>query len=333
MSRVLIILGNGFSIDLVNKLNLENDINLINLFTLGEYVQWPADDKPPFLSYNHCPNLWTLGAQPNVSSVRANELIQEIITCANMISQIDASVDKIHIKAYRELECYLMSLFIHYTKKANISLRSGIDLDDWGWKQYLIQLKNDLSVSHVDIISLNYDVWLEQLLKEWSIEYSIAAFEEDTKKFRVYKPHGSIGFCSKIRKDKTAYTISYMGKVNLDTDAFKVDYGLMDGLNMTNAMIPPAGDSSRMVFTWAKKQKDLAIEAATKLESGDKLMLCGISYWPVDRSEIDSYLTSVDTAVDAYMINPNPPKDLVAVLMTLFDRFSTFTNSDNLIKI
>lgn len=91
MSRVLIILGNGFSIDLINHLQKKNliqdKIDLTNLFAAGEDVIWPGSDKPGFLSYQHCKNLWTLGGQPSVSKEDASSLIENIITCANILPQ------------------------------------------------------------------------------------------------------------------------------------------------------------------------------------------------------------------------------------------------------
>ena len=55
---ILIVLGNGFSIDLVKHINKETDINLSNLFRNGDKVLWPANDEPGFLSQYHCPELF-----------------------------------------------------------------------------------------------------------------------------------------------------------------------------------------------------------------------------------------------------------------------------------
>ncbi|WP_288133775.1 hypothetical protein [Flavobacterium sp.] len=64
-----ILLGNGFTIDLIDFFakKKEIEINVKNLFSNGELVPWPGNDKPGFLSYRYCPNLWTLGARPNMS--------------------------------------------------------------------------------------------------------------------------------------------------------------------------------------------------------------------------------------------------------------------------
>ena len=64
MKNILIILGNGFSIDLINFLNLSDKIDLINLFRFGYLVPWLENKATCFLSYKNCKNLWSLGARP-----------------------------------------------------------------------------------------------------------------------------------------------------------------------------------------------------------------------------------------------------------------------------
>ena len=125
MKSVFIILGNGFTIDFINKYNdfLENKkekrvrIDVQNLFRYGEVIGTPWDDKPGFLSYKVCPALWTLGARPDNNAAENNALIEEIISCANMffdfindpaqkakrLNMINSDDDRIYLRAYCEL--------------------------------------------------------------------------------------------------------------------------------------------------------------------------------------------------------------------------------------
>ena len=57
--NVLIILGNGFYIDLMKTIDKSEDVNLGNLFASGEDVPWPETGASGFLSFQNCPNLWT----------------------------------------------------------------------------------------------------------------------------------------------------------------------------------------------------------------------------------------------------------------------------------
>lgn len=90
-------LGNGFSIDLINQLKMSDKINLSNLFAAGSDVPWPATDCPGFLSFQNCPNLWTLGARPYLNGEDSLRIIEDVITCANILPQRTEIKDKIYI--------------------------------------------------------------------------------------------------------------------------------------------------------------------------------------------------------------------------------------------
>lgn len=334
------ILGNGFSIDLIHQLNLTEKINLCNLFEKGENVPWPGDDKPAFLSYKYVPHLWTLGAHPSCTTEDSNRLIQEVITCANMLMQAkidsDSVYEKIHIQAFKQLESYLMSLFGYYTTILDIPSRSVKDFENWGWYKYIKQLYDSSDVKTISVISLNYDIWLEQLLELWGFDFSVSHFQPDGPKIRIFKPHGSIGIKSKIPVDKTSFIKIETTKSSFDnhkSSEFEFSLTNYSKLSKVNAMIPPAGDSARIRYDWADEQRQSAIEAAKYLSERDLLILCGLSYWAVDRGELDQYLASTNPNVNSIMLNPDPPQDLVAVMMTLFDKFTIFSDSNNLCKI
>lgn len=44
------------------------------------------------------------------------------------------------------------------------------------------------------------------------------------------------------------------------------------------------------------------------LTGDDKVFISGISYWHVDRKEIDEILTRISPLSNVYMVNPNPRK-------------------------
>ena len=100
--NIFILLGNGFSIDLMNQLKMSDKINLSNLFAAGSDVPWPATDIPGFLSFQNCPNLWTLGARPYLRGEDSLRIIEDVITCANILPQRTEIKDKIYIRAYNQ---------------------------------------------------------------------------------------------------------------------------------------------------------------------------------------------------------------------------------------
>ena len=97
--------------------------------------------------------------------------------------------------------------------------------------------------------------------------------------------------------------------------------------------MPPAGDSSRFKFAWAKTLRNIILEKSKSINKNDELIISGISYWHVDRQEIDEILINLNHNIDVYLINPNPPTVLNAVLTTIFNNVIVYTKSDNLGKI
>lgn len=328
--NIFIMLGNGFSIDLMNQLKMSDKINLSNLFAAGSDVPWPATDSPGFLSFQNCPNLWTLGARPYLNGEDSLRIIEDVITCANILPQRTEIKDKIYIRAYNELEQYLMSLFVHYTGK--VKLRKD-KINNWGWVKFLRSLASNKDVKTVNIVSFNYDVWLELILELYGIPFSIAGLSEKKEKFHIFKPHGSIAFHS-TKRDKEAYSIQYRDSFdNHPLKDFKYDNKNLDCLNLVNTIIPPAGDSTRLSQMWSSELRNQIKMAATSLGKDDSVVICGLSYWHVDRKEIDTYLSAISPEIEnLIMINPNPPEVLNAVLMTLFNQYIVIPDSKNLIK-
>lgn len=328
--NIFLLLGNGFSIDLMNQLKMSDKINLSNLFAAGSDVSWPATDIPGFLSFQNCPNLWTLGARPYLRGEDSLRIIEDVITCANILPQRTEIKDKIYIRAYNELEQYLMSLFVHYTGK--VKLRKD-KINNWGWVKFLRSLASNKDVKTVNIVSFNYDVWLELILELYGIPFSIAGLSEKKEKFQIFKPHGSIAFHS-AKRDKEAYSIQYRDSFdNHPLKDFKYDNKNLDCLNLVNAIIPPAGDSTRLSQMWSSELRNQIKMAATSLGKDDSVVICGLSYWHVDKKEIDTYLSAISPEIEnLIMVNPNPPEVLNAVLMTLFNQYIVIPDSKNLIK-
>lgn len=324
-----ILLGNGFTIDFLNHLS-KKDISVSNLFANGELVPWPGNGKPGFLSYRYCPNLWTLGARTNMTNEHAIELIEDIITCANILHRNNKKSDNIYIKAYKELVTYLKALFVYYDNLIDIP---NEDLSSWAWMNFLEKINNSPEVGKIHIVTFNYDIWLERIFKKKNIEFSLSNFENPDKKVVIYKPHGSISFSHKVKKEKDAFEIRYDSDSNDgEISEFNIEYSSLDALNSINAIIPPAGDSSRLDFKWAKEIRETTKDIAKNLNRGDELLICGLSYWHVDRLEIDSILTSINPDIeDVKVINPYTPKVFNAIITTLFDKVIFYKNSKPLV--
>lgn len=155
---IMIILGNGISIDLVNKLEMVDKINLSNLFSNGDKVRWPGNNEPGFLSQQWCPALWELGARPGISNGKTSKIIEDVITCANVSASsehpsIDGESSNIYIKAYHELVLYLRYLFIFYNNEIKDDCINKLINNEWGWSKLFENINKNSKVKNVIIIT------------------------------------------------------------------------------------------------------------------------------------------------------------------------------------
>ncbi|HDX9589494.1 TPA: hypothetical protein ROX98_002497 [Bacillus pseudomycoides] len=331
-----IVLGNGFTIDFINAIHKNQEVDVRNLFSHGDCVPWPADNEPGFLSHKRCTHLWQLGARPNMGSEEAMALIEDIITCANMASNsksVSRYLSSSYIQAYQELTAYLKYLFVYYNKKISDADIEG--LVDWGWYRLFNKLNNSPDCDKVTIVTYNYDIWLERILMSAGINFEVLGVtngkynSQESSKFNIIKPHGSISFAYRKPIDASSFQVTSKTRelTNGNLSDYTVDYDGLENVYMFNAMIPPAGDSSRIESSWAGELRKLALQEAEMLNYGDEFIMCGISYWHVDRQEIDELLIAINSDINVKIINPSPPTTLSAVLTSLFDNHITYQNS------
>lgn len=337
--KLYLVLGNGFSIDLLSHIGKKDIIDVVNLFRYGADVTWPCNHMAGFLSYRHCPNLWNLGARPNMSPEEAMDLVERVITCANVFALrkknvphgLENNTNKIYVDAYHELALYLRSLFTFYNSKVERILSDNFD---WPWAKFIEFANKSSEYSEINIVTYNYDIWLERILLELKIPFSVPGLkggDVDGAKINIYKPHGSISFYHKTQQESD-YNIPYGRDIFPDasTNHFNLNHNIVLSRCLVNAMIPPAGDSTRMANTWSGQTSQNVILEAGELTANDELMICGISYWHVDRAELDNILVNVDPLVNVYMFNPNPNKSLNAVLTSMFSNYVYHTSSYSL---
>jgi len=331
--KLCLVLGNGFSIDLIKHANLDSNIDVMNLFSKGVELPWPEDGESGFLSFKHCPNLWHLGARPNMSSSAAMTLLENIITCVNVyvlkprpdLKDGSTKPNQIYINAYFELISYLRVLFSHYNSQVtDEDLKEKTK--DWPWINFIKRANDSAEYESISIITYNYDIWLERLLKIHNISFNISmmnggAFGENSK-VTLVKPHGSISYYHK-KQNIAGFSIGYNKPIPVDAtiDSFCVNDAIPLSNCLVNALIPPAGDTDRMKQSWSGQMRTSAAGMSRELEAGDDLIICGVSYWHVDRSELDEIFTNCSPQTNVFMINPSPNTAMDAVLTSLFSNY------------
>lgn len=337
--KLCIVLGNGFTIDMLKHAGLDKKIDVFNLFRMGDQIPWPNGNTPGFLSFKHCPNLWNLGARPNMPANDAMALLEDIITCVNVyaIKSNQISVggqnkpNEIYIGAYRELLSYLRNLFTHYNNSISDE-ELATQISTWPWIDFISRAAESEEYESIGIITYNYDIWLERALSIHGVGFYIPNIGpvNEAAKIKIYKPHGSISFYHRTQFPAD-YIISHNGDLipNAAIDDYKLDmsHPLPQSKCIVNSLIPPAGDSERFRQSWAGQIKVSANSYVKSLNENDELMICGISYWHVDRHEIDSLITTCKPTTNVYMFNPTPSRSLNAVLTSIFSNYVLHSSS------
>jgi len=348
LKNLVLILGNGFTIDFIEQLKKTDMIDVKNLFRLGHTVKFPHTNRPGFLSHRHCPSLWLLGARPDKNEDECMKIIEEIITCSNMLFDYLGVADSsgkreklrkrenqsVYIKAYSELIVYLRQLFIDYNDKvSDDEINKMIAEEEWGWINYFKSALLNDEYEKVFIITYNYDIWLERILKVLKVKYEICGFEKKDAKVSIIKPHGSISFVPKNRESKM-YEISYqIDPESADLEQIEIEYEDLHKYDKS-FLIPPAGDSQRrQTDTWATALRMHGVNAVKGLKADDDVFICGMSYWHVDRKELDELLINLNQQINITLINPKPPKELNAVLVSLFSNYTAFTSSKTMKEV
>jgi transcriptional antiterminator Rof (Rho-off) len=166
-------------------------------------------------------------------------LIEEIITCSNMLFDylelanqdkhrlklIEKDNQSMYIKAYSELISYLRHLFVEYNKRVSEEdIQELLEYKMWGWAEFLKQAISCDKYEKVNIITYNYDIWLERLLDALNIEYNICGCQHEDKHVNIIKPHGSISFVHVSGKE-VMYEINYnIDSTGADIDQVKTEY-------------------------------------------------------------------------------------------------------------
>lgn len=336
--KIGIMLGNGFTIDLIHRINSSSNIDPSDLFKYGDLVKWPATGEPGFLSARYCPNLWRLGARPGLNQKASYEIIEELITVINLYATLPSETLKkknqsnpsplsnIYIYAYQELVAYLRELFIYYNSLINDETLRNIP---WGWRDYLTKLDKDPTIESVEIITYNYDIFLERILDQLNIRFSIPGIQENDAKFKIYKPHGSISFIYEGYMLKDNYNIqTELSLNNGDISKFQIKYDNLSLYMPLIPIIPPAGEAHRYAQNWANSIKSHLKGSISKFKEKDDFFICGISYWHVDRAEIDEIIRELNSDVNVRMINPGNVEGLSAILGMVFNSYIHHSSSD-----
>ena len=200
-----------------------------------------------------------------------------------------------------ELDCELRHyLALAYSEFQTVVNR--VDLSGWHWVEFLR--------AHADRIvggfSFNYDLVFESALAAAGLPY-MRPVRNEVSGTPVVKPHGSADFEYVGIRMPTGYPLRGWAALN-NTPATALPRDQLLVPRMGPELVAPLQGSHIRQFQWVAPGFDWFRAVGTDLMS---CFLVGLSYWPVDRPEINEILDSLAPQTEVVVVNPTPPKELL----------------------
>lgn len=298
MNRILLIVGNGLSIDLWKYLGLDIDPSSPFSFEVPD----PFDnDKKLLGTLTRVRDL--IKSHPTLTDF---DIIQGFI---NNYQKTDQEHQWIHYELRQYLSLaysYANNNLLHHWKKG------------WRWEQWLREYHERIA----GIVSFNYDLTLETILEQSSFRYCrIGSREEegdDVVGIPIFKPHGSCDFDissrfihmppqSRLRNLTSLNDYTNHGKGRIE---IVPEERLLEPRTESDIVLP-FEPSQQTQLTWVRQGYETVNKIA---ETVDSCIIVGISYQPCDRLEINCIVDAVPINTAIEFIDPMPNVDLVTKL-------------------
>ena len=296
MNRILLIVGNGLSIDLWKYLRLNIDPSSPFSFEVPD----PFDNAKKLLE--------TLTRVRNL--IKSHPKLSNFDIIQGFVSNYQRT-DQEHQWIHGELRQYLSLAYSYANNNLLHHWKKG-----WKWEQWLGKHHGRIA----GIVSFNYDLTLEAVLEQSSFKYyRIGSKEEDgIIGIPIFKPHGSCDF------DLNSRAINMPLQSRLRNLTFLNDYinngrGRIEIVPKKKLLEPrtesdivlPFESSPQTQLTWVRQGYETLNKIAKTVDS---CIIAGVSYQPCDRLEINSIVDAVPITAMIQLVDPMPNVDFATEL-------------------
>lgn len=295
MKNILLLVGNGLTLDLISEFNLS--INSSSPFS----QKIPCLNPETFNILEYLPEL------NNYIKLKRNQnYINDFSICQDLINDLNNDKEK-YLKVHCQMRHYFALCYSHMQRIFNNHIKN------WNYINKFENIKNNI----IGAISFNYDNNLEISLSNLGLKtYRHGVFNESGN-IPIFKPHGSIDFDSH-QNDFVFQTTDgkndYLAR--LRNIVFLCETNRMRSINHVEQMFPrvmadivlPSEDSPQKKLGWVKDTYNWHNTISAKLEH---LVIIGISYWDCDKDEINTILENTSKNTIIHIINPYPSQDMI----------------------
>jgi hypothetical protein len=199
---------------------------------------------------------------------------------------------------------------------------SGIDLTNWSWLNWFRQRAMDISF----VVSLNYDLTLERVLRQVGIPYYASAIRGEAGEVHLFKPHGSLDYGWPQWLIEQAADWSEATGVDLwelQNNYYERLSPQQLGSRRVSCDIVLPSDYNRIRHYGVIK--DGYDDIKRRCASLKELAIIGVSYWPCDRPELDDITDSTPSNCNIVLYNPKPSQEWK-------DRLAAYQRNVNLVQ-
>jgi hypothetical protein len=288
MSKVSLVVGNGFSI------SFGYFSGLVNLLNSQEPITWdvpcPSTGNTLLASLHRLETLYKLN--PNKPHFEVFKLALDSDYCK--------SIGLDSFKTTLESRHFLTIAFSMYSKQ-----QRELFSTDWSWFRWLKLHSDEITAA----FSFNYDLLLETALDRLNREYYSLQVNHHGNGIPLVKPHGSVDF------EITPNSISYTSQYPLNNFVDLNDTGIVR-LEEHELMVPrrqalcvvPNEANKYAKYQWVEPANQWFED---KLKDSDYCLFIGISYFECDRPEIDRIVDSLPKDCVIVVANLSPPIEFI----------------------
>jgi hypothetical protein len=180
MGRILLIVGNGLTIDLQKFMGPK-----LEKWNTQTPLQWslPTPENPNIPLSNYFPIFFDLVSTINTKYTIKNDF-DLFKRCLEYIDKSPEPNFEINLLE-SEMQHFLALSFSYFQYEVDKKT-----FNDWAWLNWIIKMKESI----LGAVSFNYDLVLERTLDKAGIRYQRVGVKQELVGIPIVKPHGSIDF-------------------------------------------------------------------------------------------------------------------------------------------
>ena len=281
-----------------------------------------------------CPLSWDVPA-PGHQKVQLIDLLPSALSAVNAAVTDDSEASDFEIfnsilnsfatrgeamNTNVELRHYLAIAYSMYQERSDLF----VNVPTWPWGTFLKSIQERL----LGVVSYNYDLNVETVLEATGVRMRHLAVKGSIGTIPLAKPHGSIDYIPahniiggmlpkyplQVYMEANDYTVERKNRESLIAPRFAAD------------IVIPTEKSQYTQFQWVLPCRRWI---TTEGKRAKILLLLGLSYWPVDRIEINEIIDSVLPEATIIVANPHPSAELIDRLESRFKTVEVWSNGPN----